>query len=120
MSPDRAADPFDVLGTGIAFGSLAWPTGNLTNALVGTDPWAPFKATDALWPHLSPTLTVGAWLVSGCSPSACRRPPRPSTASGPSSPSTPLDSLTEALSYVSADVLRDRISHAVSKAVESA
>ncbi|KOV68362.1 hypothetical protein ADL00_14230 [Streptomyces sp. AS58] len=31
-----------------------------------------------------------------------------------------VDSLAEALSYVSADVLRDRISHAVSKAVESA
>lgn len=55
----------------------------------------PLKATDALlrpdalWPHLSPTLVVGKWLVSDCSPSACRRPPRPSTASGPSPPSTP-------------------------------
>lgn len=58
-----------VLGAVIAFGSLAWLTGNLTNALVGTGPWAPFKATDALlhpdalWPHLSPTaLMVGARL----------------------------------------------------------
>ncbi|MEU9667741.1 hypothetical protein AB0E25_19505 [Streptomyces bobili] len=51
-----------VLGAVIAFGSHAWLTGNLTNALVGTVPWAPFKATDALlhpdalWPHLSPPL----------------------------------------------------------------
>lgn len=54
-----------VLGAVIAFGSLAWLTGNLTNALVGTGPWAPFKATDALlhpdalWPHLSPTALNG-------------------------------------------------------------
>ncbi|MFB7415017.1 HEXXH motif-containing putative peptide modification protein [Streptomyces sp. NPDC056121] len=63
---------FGVLGAGIVFGSLAWPTGNLTNALVGTGAWAPFKATDALlrpdalWPHLSPTLMVSARLVPGC------------------------------------------------------
>ncbi|MDX2525230.1 type IV secretory system conjugative DNA transfer family protein [Streptomyces europaeiscabiei] len=63
---------FGVLGAAIAFGSLAWLTGNLTNALVGTGPWAPFKATDTLlhpdvlWPHLSPTaLLVGARLVPG-------------------------------------------------------
>jgi hypothetical protein len=63
---------FGVLGAAIAFGSLAWLTGNLTNALVGTGPWAPFEATnallhpDALWPHLSPTaLLVGARLVPG-------------------------------------------------------
>ncbi|GAA3835325.1 type IV secretory system conjugative DNA transfer family protein [Streptomyces chiangmaiensis] len=63
---------FGVLGVGIAFGSLAWLTGNLTNALVGSGPWAPFEATnallhpDALWPHLSPTaLLVGARLVPG-------------------------------------------------------
>ncbi|WP_327745121.1 TraM recognition domain-containing protein [Streptomyces europaeiscabiei] len=63
---------FGVLGVGIAFGSLAWLTGNLTNSLVGTGPWAPFEATDALlhpdvlWPHLSPTaLLVGARLVPG-------------------------------------------------------
>ncbi|MGW2705011.1 hypothetical protein [Streptomyces sp. NPDC001340] len=31
-----------------------------------------------------------------------------------------LDSLAEALSYVSADALRDRVSHAVSKAADSA
>lgn len=54
-----------VLGAVIAFGSLAWLTGNLTNALVGTGPWAPFKGTDALlhpdalWPHLSPTALNG-------------------------------------------------------------
>ncbi|MET8024177.1 hypothetical protein [Streptomyces avermitilis] len=30
-----------VLGAGIAFGSLAWLTGNLANALVGSGPWAP-------------------------------------------------------------------------------
>src|SRR5688500_9501435 len=63
---------FGVLGAAIAFGSLAWLTGNLTNALVGTGPWAPFEATnsllhpDVLWPHLSPTaLLVGARLVPG-------------------------------------------------------
>ncbi|MFF4785767.1 type IV secretory system conjugative DNA transfer family protein [Streptomyces griseorubiginosus] len=63
---------FGVLGAAIAFGSLAWLTGNLTNSLVGTGPWAPFEATnallhpDVLWPHLSPTaLLVGARLVPG-------------------------------------------------------
>ncbi|MEE1763577.1 type IV secretory system conjugative DNA transfer family protein [Streptomyces sp. SP18BB07] len=63
---------FGVLGVGIAFGSLAWLTGNLTNSLVGTGTWAPFEATnallhpDVLWPHLSPTaLLVGARLVPG-------------------------------------------------------
>lgn len=63
---------FGVLGAAIAFGSLAWLTGNLTNSLVGAGHWAPFKATDALlhpdvlWPHLSPTaLLVGARLVPG-------------------------------------------------------
>ncbi|MEU6815529.1 TraM recognition domain-containing protein [Streptomyces sp. NPDC046860] len=63
---------FGVLGAAIAFGSLAWLTGNLTNALVGAGPWVPFKATDALlhpgmlWPHLSPTaLLVGARLLPG-------------------------------------------------------
>ncbi|MFE7216339.1 type IV secretory system conjugative DNA transfer family protein [Streptomyces sp. NPDC057611] len=63
---------FGVLGAAIAFGSFAWLTGNLTNALVGTGPSAPFKATDALlhpdvlWPHLGPTaLLVGARLVPG-------------------------------------------------------
>ncbi|MBD2830308.1 hypothetical protein ID875_26300 [Streptomyces globisporus] len=30
-----------VLAAGIAFGSLAWLTGNLANALVGSGPWAP-------------------------------------------------------------------------------
>ncbi|MGW7287879.1 hypothetical protein ACWGH4_20600 [Streptomyces sp. NPDC054847] len=55
-----------VLGADIAFGSLAWLTGNLTNAPLGTGPLAPFKATDALlrpdalYPRLSPTLMVGA------------------------------------------------------------
>ncbi|TQF02013.1 hypothetical protein E6W39_06635 [Kitasatospora acidiphila] len=61
-----------VLGAALAFGSLAWLTGNLTNALVGHGPWTPFRATDALlhpnvlWPHLSATaVLVGARIVPG-------------------------------------------------------
>ena len=63
---------FGVLGAALAFGSLAWLTGNLTNALVGAGPWAPFQATDALlhpdvlWPHLSPTaVLIGARIIPG-------------------------------------------------------
>ncbi|MFF4927080.1 type IV secretory system conjugative DNA transfer family protein [Kitasatospora sp. NPDC001261] len=63
---------FGVLGAALAFGSLAWLTGNLTNALAGSGPWASFNATNALlhpdrlWPHLGPAaLLVGARLVPG-------------------------------------------------------
>lgn len=63
---------FGVLGAAIAFGSLAWLTGNLTNSLVGSGPWAPFRATDALlhpevlWPALSTSsLLVGVRVVPG-------------------------------------------------------
>ncbi|MFG2919064.1 type IV secretory system conjugative DNA transfer family protein [Kitasatospora sp. NPDC048298] len=63
---------FGVLGAALAFGSLAWLTGNLTNALAGAGPWAPFSATDTLlhpdrlWPHLTPTsVLVGARVVPG-------------------------------------------------------
>ncbi len=63
---------FGVLGAALAFGSLAWLTGNIANALVGSGPWSPFRATDALlhpdvlWPHLSTTaLLVGARVVPG-------------------------------------------------------
>lgn len=63
---------FGLLGVGLAFGSLAWLTGNLSNSLVGTGPWAPYTATDALlhpevlWPSLSSTsLLVGARIIPG-------------------------------------------------------
>ncbi|RSS41865.1 hypothetical protein EF906_13540 [Streptomyces sp. WAC08241] len=63
---------FGVLGAAMAFGSLAWLTGNLTNTLIGSGPWAPFRATEALlhpevlWPTLDATaLLVGARLVPG-------------------------------------------------------
>lgn len=63
---------FGVLGAAISFGSLAWMTGNITNSLVGSGPWTPIHATDALlhpevlWPTLSTTaLLVGARLVPG-------------------------------------------------------
>jgi sorbitol-specific phosphotransferase system component IIC len=63
---------FGVLGTALAFGSLAWLTGNIGNSLVGKGPWTHFTATDALlhpgvlWPHLSPTaLLVGARIIPG-------------------------------------------------------
>ncbi len=63
---------FGVLGAAMACGSLAWLTGNLTNSLVGSGPWAPFRATDALlhpealWPALSTTaLLVGVRVVPG-------------------------------------------------------
>lgn len=63
---------FSVVGAAMAFGSLAWLTCNLTNAAVGSGPWAPFRTTDALlhpdvlWPALSTTaLLVGARIVPG-------------------------------------------------------
>lgn len=63
---------FGVLGAAMAFGSLAWLTGNLTNSLIGSESWAPFGATDALlhpetlWPALSTTaLLVGVRVVPG-------------------------------------------------------
>ncbi|MFI5662285.1 hypothetical protein [Streptomyces sp. NPDC051684] len=61
---------FGILGAAMAFGSLAWLTGNLTNTLVGSGTWAPFRITDALlhpevlWPALSTSmLMVGARVV---------------------------------------------------------
>jgi hypothetical protein len=63
---------FGVLGAALAFGSLAWLTGNLTNAVVGSGPWSPFRATEALlhpemlWPALGPVaLMVGARVIPG-------------------------------------------------------
>ncbi|MFJ9841697.1 type IV secretory system conjugative DNA transfer family protein [Kitasatospora sp. NPDC101155] len=63
---------FGVLGAALAFGSIAWLTGNLTNASVGSGGWTPFRVTDALlhpdrlWPHLTPTaVLVGARIVPG-------------------------------------------------------
>ncbi len=63
---------FGLLGAALAFGSLAWLTGNAANALVGSGPWAHFSAADALlhpdalWPHLGATaLLVSARVVPG-------------------------------------------------------
>lgn len=63
---------FGVLGAAMAFGSLAWLTGNLTNSFAGSGPWAPYRASDALlhpemlWPALSTTaLLVGSRVVPG-------------------------------------------------------
>lgn len=63
---------FGILGAAMAFGSLAWLTGNLANTLISNGPWAPFRATDVLlhpevlWPALSATtLLVGARVVPG-------------------------------------------------------
>ncbi|MBT2430039.1 hypothetical protein J7F02_31685 [Streptomyces sp. ISL-112] len=63
---------FGILGAVMAFGSLAWLTGNLTNTLLGNGTWAPFRATDALlhpevlWPTLSTSvLVVGVRVVPG-------------------------------------------------------
>jgi hypothetical protein len=63
---------FGVLGAALAFGSLAWLTGNLTNTLVKDGPWAPFRVSDAalhpevLWPNLSPTaVLIGARVIPG-------------------------------------------------------
>lgn len=61
---------FGVLGAALAFGSIAWLTGNVTNSVAGSGLWAPFAATEAishpaqLWPHLSPVdLLVGARIM---------------------------------------------------------
>lgn len=61
---------FGVLGAALAFGSLAWVTGNLTNTVFGAGAWAPYRATDALlhpdglWPYLSATaVLVGARVI---------------------------------------------------------
>lgn len=61
---------FGALGAALAFGSLAWLTGNIANSFFGSGPWSPFRATDALlhpdvlWPNLSATaLLVGARIV---------------------------------------------------------
>ena len=61
---------FGVLGAALAFGSLTWLSGNLTNALEGYGSWVPFQLTgallhpDVLWPRLSPTaLLVGARII---------------------------------------------------------
>lgn len=57
---------FGVLGAAMVFGSVAWLTGNLTNSLVGSGPWAPFRATDpllhpeVLWPALSTTALLAS------------------------------------------------------------
>lgn len=63
---------FGILGIALAFGSLAWLSGNLTNSLFGNGPWARFSATDALlhpevlWPHLNPlALLIGARIIPG-------------------------------------------------------
>ncbi|MFE9344730.1 hypothetical protein [Streptomyces olivaceus] len=63
---------FGALGAAMAFSSLAWLTGNLTNTFVGSGTWAPFRATDALlhpevlWPTLSTSvLMVSARVVPG-------------------------------------------------------
>lgn len=63
---------FGILGIALAFGSLAWLSGNLTNSFFGDGPWLPFRATDALlhpevlWPHLSTTaLLVGVRIIPG-------------------------------------------------------
>ncbi|MDH6709162.1 type IV secretory pathway TraG/TraD family ATPase VirD4 [Kitasatospora sp. MAA19] len=61
-----------VVGAALAFGTLAWLTGNLTNYFFGSGPWAPFHVTEALlhphrlWPHLGPAaVLVGARVVPG-------------------------------------------------------
>lgn len=63
---------FGLVGIALAFGSLAWLTGNVSNSLFGDGAWAPFRGTeallhpDAMWPHLSPTaLLVGARIIPG-------------------------------------------------------
>jgi hypothetical protein len=63
---------FSALGAALAFGSLAWLTGSLTNSLASKGPWTPFQPTDALlhpdvlWPHLSgTTLLLGARVIPG-------------------------------------------------------
>lgn len=61
---------FGMLGLALAFGSLAWLSGSISNSLFGSGAWTRFSATDALfhpevlWPHLSPlALLVGARII---------------------------------------------------------
>ncbi|MFJ7275427.1 type IV secretory system conjugative DNA transfer family protein [Kitasatospora sp. NPDC098663] len=63
---------FAVVGAALAFGSIAWLTGNLTNYLVGSGLWAPFHASEALlhpdrlWPDLGPAAVLaGTRIVPG-------------------------------------------------------
>lgn len=63
---------FAVVGLALGFGTLAWLSGNATNALVGQGPWTGFKPgdallhPDALWPHLShDALLIGARIIPG-------------------------------------------------------
>lgn len=63
---------FAILGLAFTFGSLAWLTGNIINFVLGSGPWTPYGATEALlrpealWPRLGPTaLLVGARIVPG-------------------------------------------------------
>ncbi|WP_059006612.1 type IV secretory system conjugative DNA transfer family protein [Streptomyces specialis] len=56
----------------LAFGSLAWLSGNVTNAMAGAGGWTPFAPSDALvrpdalWPALSPAaLLIGVRLTPG-------------------------------------------------------
>ena len=63
---------FAVLGAALAFGSLAWLTGNLINTLAGTGAWAPLRVIDALvhparlWPRMSPAaVLIGARILPG-------------------------------------------------------
>ncbi|MGK4585232.1 type IV secretory system conjugative DNA transfer family protein [Kitasatospora sp. HPMI-4] len=63
---------FSAVGTALGFGSFAWLTGNTTNSLIGSGPWAPFKPVDALlhpgvlWPHLTPiAVLIGARIIPG-------------------------------------------------------
>lgn len=57
---------FAALGIAMAFGSLAWLSGNLTNSAVGEGPWVPYDATAALLhpERLWPDLGTAALLVS--------------------------------------------------------
>ncbi|MGH4028720.1 type IV secretory system conjugative DNA transfer family protein [Actinomycetota bacterium Odt1-20B] len=57
-------------GLGMVGGSLAWLFGNLTNAVVGSDPWAAYQPTEALlhpaqvWPHLPrPAVLIGCYVL---------------------------------------------------------
>ncbi|MFF7702843.1 type IV secretory system conjugative DNA transfer family protein [Streptomyces lydicus] len=57
-------------GLGIGGGSLAWLFGNLTNAVVGSGPWAAYHPEETLlhpervWPHLpQPALITGCYVL---------------------------------------------------------
>jgi hypothetical protein len=58
--------------TALAFGAMAWLTGNLTNTWYGSGPWTHFATLDAAlhphqtWPRLGDTaVLVGARIVPG-------------------------------------------------------